>query len=110
MEGIPRPRFTVKPIDPLTREEIEQLLQACKYSRVVQTSNRRPFKMLRKTYRRDRAFILFLLGTGVRASELCTLQVGDADMSTGEVTIRHGKAGGAKGAQGRSSPVDNWAL
>jgi len=58
--------------------------------------------MARPTYRRDEALILFLLDTGVRASELCALRLCDVDMGTGEVTIQHGKEGGAKGSTGRS--------
>ena len=42
---------------------------------------------------RDRAIVLFLLDTGVRASELCALKVGDIDMATGSVFVRKGKGG-----------------
>jgi site-specific recombinase XerD len=40
---------------------------------------------------RDRALVLFLLDTGVRAAECCALTVGDVDLQTGSVTIRQGK-------------------
>jgi site-specific recombinase XerD len=40
---------------------------------------------------RDRAIILFLLDTGVRASEFCRLTVGDLDLNTGTVMVRGGK-------------------
>lgn len=102
MDAVPRPKFNDKPVDPFTREEIEKLLEVCKHSRIAETKGRRPFKMVRPTYRRDEALILFLLDTGVRASELCALRIRDVDMSTGEVTIQHGKEGGAKGAKGRT--------
>ena len=102
MAGVPRPRFSVRSLDPFDREEIEKLLQVCKYSRVVSTRNRRPFKMQRATYRRDRALILFLLDTSVRAFELRSLQIGDVDLNSGEVVIKHDKDGGAKGSKGRS--------
>ena len=102
MATVPRPKFTVEPISPFTREEIEQLLQACKYSRVSNTNGRLPFKMERPTYRRDEALCLFLLDTGLRASELCALRIADVNMKTGEVTVRHGRAGGAKGGKGRT--------
>jgi len=57
--------------------------------------------MRRPTSRRDRAIILMLLDTGLRASELCKLRVGDIDLRTGRVEIRHGPGGGAKGGKGR---------
>jgi integrase/recombinase XerD len=43
-----------------------------------------------------------LLDTGLRASELCSLKVGDVDIKTGRVEVRHGRAGGAKGGKGRA--------
>ena len=102
MDAVPKPKFNEKPVDPFTREEIEKLLEVCRHSRIAETNGRQPFKMIRPTHRRDEALILFLLDTGVRASELCALRICDVDMSTGEVTIRHGKEGGAKGAKGRT--------
>jgi integrase/recombinase XerD len=101
-DAVPRPKFIDKPVDPFTREEIERLLQACKHSRLSEPKGRQSFRTVRPTYRRDEALILFLLDTGVRASELCALRLCDVDMSTGEVTIQHGKEGGAKGAKGRT--------
>lgn len=102
METVPRPKFNVEPIAPFTREEIEQLLQACKYNRLSKPGNRRPFKTQRPSYRRDEALVLFLLDTGLRVSELCALRIADVDMKTGEVTVRHGRKGGAKGGKGRT--------
>lgn len=40
---------------------------------------------------RDKAIVYTLLDSGVRASELCELNVGDVDMATGAVTVRAGK-------------------
>ena len=40
---------------------------------------------------RDKAILLTLLDTGCRASEFIALDVGDLDLSTGAVRIRHGK-------------------
>lgn len=41
--------------------------------------------------RRDRLIVRFILDSGVRATELLTLNVGDVDMQTGVVTIKLGK-------------------
>lgn len=45
---------------------------------------------------RDRAILLALVDTGLRASELCALDVGDVDAVTGAVTVRQGKGGKAR--------------
>jgi len=42
---------------------------------------------------RDRAIIMTLLDTGLRASEFCALNIGDVDMATGAVIVRKGKGG-----------------
>ncbi len=36
-------------------------------------------------------WVEFLVDTGVRASELCDLNIGDVDKETGAVQVRHGK-------------------
>ncbi len=41
--------------------------------------------------KRDRAIILFLWDTGVRAEELCNLEMRDLDLSRGKALIRNGK-------------------
>lgn len=47
----------------------------------------------RATGHRDKAIIYTLLDTGLRASELCALQVGDVTLSTGAIHVRSGKGG-----------------
>lgn len=42
---------------------------------------------------RDRAIILFLLDTGIRAFELCNLNVQDVDDIAGQAIVSHGKGG-----------------
>jgi site-specific recombinase XerD len=42
---------------------------------------------------RDRAILLTLLDTGVRKAEMVAINVGDVDLETGVVQIRHGKGG-----------------
>jgi len=42
---------------------------------------------------RDRAMMLTLLDTGARAAELCSLDIDDLELTTGQVIIRHGKGG-----------------
>ena len=69
------PRLEKKVLAALTSEEVRAVVRACEYER-------------------DKALVLFLLDSGVRASELCALNVGDVD-GAGTVTVRMGK--GQKG-------------
>ena len=69
------PILEKKVLPALTSEEVKAILRTCEYER-------------------DKALVLFLLDSGVRASELCALNVGDVD-GEGAVTVRKGK--GAKG-------------
>lgn len=102
MESIPAPRFQVAPVEPFLKTDIENLLKASEFSREVRPGDRRRYIMRRATFRRDRALILTLLDTGLRASELCALKVGDLDPRTGRVEVKHGTHGGAKGGKGRA--------
>jgi integrase/recombinase XerD len=43
--------------------------------------------------KRDRAILELMYGTGLRASELCGLSLGDVDVSTRQVFVRKGKGG-----------------
>jgi site-specific recombinase XerD len=66
MDRITAPVARPDQIQPFTQEQVEAILKATKKSRHP---------------RRDKAIILFLLDTGVRASELCSLKMCDVDLS-----------------------------
>ena len=102
MSRVPAPKYTVPVVEPFTQEDVEALLKVCDFSEEAKTVNRRKFRMRRPTARRDRAIILALLDTGLRASELCSLRVGAVDLRTGKVTVKHGALGGAKGGKSRT--------
>jgi integrase/recombinase XerD len=102
MKRVPAPRYQTPPVEPFSKEEIEKLLKVCDFCDEAETDKRRKFTMRRATSYRDRAIILTLLDSGVRASELCSLKIGDLDISTGRVTIKPGPSGGAKGKKGRT--------
>ncbi len=72
MERIPPPIFRSDQIEPFSREQIEAMLRACRNGRHAQ---------------RDEALILFLLDTGVRASELCSINFEDIDLLAYRVTV-----------------------
>ncbi len=101
MKTVPAPRFEKAPFESFSKEDVEALLKACKFCREANTADRRRFTMYRYTARRDQAIIMTLLDTGLRASELCALKIGDIDLKTGRVQVKHGLKGGAKFKKGR---------
>jgi integrase/recombinase XerD len=90
MKGIPAPKFDTAPVEPSSREDVEALLKVCAQSVEVKTSNRRKFSMTCHAGYRNQSIILILLDTGLRASELCALNVGDLDEKTGRLEVKHG--------------------
>ena len=52
--------------------------------------------MRRDKAKRDQALILVLLDTGLRASELTSLNIDDMEMRTGKIHIKHRVQGGAR--------------
>jgi len=102
LKNMPRLRVPEEPpVEPFKKEEIELLIKACDYCVEAVTEQRRKFVMQRFTSKRDKAIVLTLLDTGLRASELCALRVEDVDMKSGKVRVRAGEAGKAKGGKGR---------
>ncbi|MEZ4865315.1 MAG: tyrosine-type recombinase/integrase [Caldilineaceae bacterium] len=71
-EGVKMPRLERKILASLSDDEAQKILEAC-------------------TLVRDKAIFLMLTDSGLRASELATLDVGDVQMGTGAVTVRLGK-------------------
>jgi site-specific recombinase XerD len=70
------PRNPTPPLQPVKLSEVEQLLDTCDNS---------------FTGKRDKAIILCLLDTGVRAGELCNMHLEDLDRIFGSILIRKGK-------------------
>ena len=93
------PKFQQAPVEPLTRDDVEALIAACDFTQRADIAYRRRFRMRRPTAMRDRAIILMLLDTGLRASELCRLRVWDVDLKTGRVEILHGPMGAGERRQ-----------
>jgi site-specific recombinase XerD len=75
---IKAPRISPKNIEPLSRIDVTQMLS---------TVNQRELAM------RNRAILLLLLDCGLRASELCELQVRDIDLTNQHLFVRNGKGG-----------------
>lgn len=84
---VKHPPFTKQVIHPFDEQDIQKLL-------AVLPVNAKGAE--RPTATRDRALVLTLLDSGMRASELCALTVGDYTPQTGRLHIRHGKGDKAR--------------
>jgi integrase/recombinase XerD len=71
------PRVGLAPLEPADLGDIQSLLKTCDPNNFLGA--------------RDRALILFLLDSGVRAGELLDINLVDIDLITGAVVIKHGK-------------------
>jgi len=67
------PKNNLPPLTPVSFEEVNKLLE--------------------NANSRDACIFLFLLDSGLRASELCALNIEDVDFSMGAVAVRSGKGG-----------------
>jgi len=67
----------IEPLEPVSLDTVALMLKHCKANTF--------------TGDRDKAILLFLLDTGVRASELLSLNITDINQTTGEVLVRQGK-------------------
>lgn len=90
VQMIPRPKASAPAIVPFSEAEIRRLLDGCKGRLML------------------RCAIMLLLDTGVRASELRDIDMGDIDQRKGEINVRHGK--GDKGRLVIFSPSVGQAI
>ena len=88
---VAKPKYKEPEIIPYSQDEIKHLLKAAEHSAEWTTRTGNQVRSKRATALRDRAIILTLLDTGLRASELCALTMGDYDEGRGRLHIRHGK-------------------
>jgi len=73
------PKVPIDPLDPVPVEHVKAMVKTC---------DRRTFFGTR-----DKAVVLALLDSGVRASEFIAINVGDIDFPMGQILIRAGKGG-----------------
>lgn len=88
---VARPRYRRPAIEPYTRSDINAMLNVAGKNAPWTSKRGHHVEERRSTAHRDRAILLTLLDTGVRASELCSLLISDYDPKTGRLHIRHGK-------------------
>lgn len=89
--AVKSPKAGTREIVPLSKTDVRLLLTALEKTATWKSEKRVPAQLTRHTRHRDRAIVLMLLDTGVRAQELCDLVIGDVDVKTGAVQVRHGK-------------------
>jgi site-specific recombinase XerD len=70
------PKTSVEPLEPVNIEAVKAMMKVCHNNLICQ---------------RDKAIMLFLLDTGVRASELVSINLEDANPITGDILVRVGK-------------------
>ncbi|MFC2054348.1 hypothetical protein ACFLV7_08650 [Chloroflexota bacterium] len=85
IDGIPAPSFQQAPVKAFTKAEVELMLKVCAYTREAGTTFRQSYTYPRPTARCERAIILTLLDTGLRAMELCSLNTGTFDLVNGTI-------------------------
>ena len=88
-----KPKFQYPEVTPFTDDEIKKLIAATEFTRESETSKRRGFKMKRPTANRDKAIVLLLVDTGIRAGELSRLQLDDVDIPNREIIVNPYKSG-----------------
>lgn len=88
---VQRPKYRRPQIEPYTQIEVQAMLNACEQSAAWRTKYGKESSSTRPTGLRDRAIIITLADTGLRASELCNLIVDDYNEESGQIKVRHGK-------------------
>ena len=79
VRAVERPKPEKRDIAPYSLRDIKAMLEACDRSRDYVRPGKRRCNNARPTALRDRAIILLLVDTGMRASELCNLRMKHLD-------------------------------
>lgn len=93
---VKRPKFVEVIPDAFTHEEVQAILKGAKFTKAWRGRAGGRTRSRRPTGLRDEAIILVLVDTGLRASELCSLTIGDYDKGRNRIHVRRGKGGKAR--------------
>ena len=104
---VERPKPEKREISPYSLRDIKAMLEACDRTRDYARPGKRRCSHARPTALRDRAMVLLLLDTGMRASELCNLRLQDLDVKNRSLLVM-GK--GEKERRVRISPRTAQAI
>lgn len=99
LHDIRRPKPERPAIIPLSESDIKAILAVCDRSIGYSRRGQVITDYTRPTAGRDRAILLLLLDTGIRASELCGLRLIDIDLRNRAITVF------GKGAKERALPI-----
>lgn len=78
------PEFEPPDIQAYTQQEVEAMLKACDHTTTWKT---RETQTKRPTAQRDRAAIMLLTSTGIRAEELCNIKLKDVDLTRRSILV-----------------------
>lgn len=85
------PKYRRPTIEEYSEVEVKAMIAACLENSAWSSRSGKIAHTKRPTGKRDQAIIVTLMETGIRASELCDLQIKDYDQKKGQLNIRHGK-------------------
>jgi integrase/recombinase XerD len=84
---VPAPQPEKRAIIPYTEDDVRAMLEACRVTREYERPGKVACANSRPTALRDRALILLLLDSGVRASELCALRIEHLDKNNSRIKV-----------------------
>lgn len=88
---VPCPKYRRPVIEEYSETDIKAMVAACLENSAWSARSGKVARNKRPTARRDQAIVVTLVETGMRASELCDLEMRDYDQKKGQLHIRHGK-------------------
>jgi len=99
-DAIP-PKPEQREIVPFTKTDVKAMLSACDRSQAYVRPGKRKCDHERPTALRDKAIVILLVDTGIRASELCNLRIEDLDQRNHNITVM------GKGSKERVIPISS---
>lgn len=87
IRAVPRPRPEERAIIPFTKDDVQAMIDLCQTTRAYTRPGKRKCTNARPTGMRDWTIIHLLLDTGIRASELCDLNIEHLDLSNQRIKV-----------------------
>jgi len=87
IRAVPPPRPERRVVVTFSQDDVKRMMVACETSRSYSRPGKRECANARPTVLRDRAILLLLLDSGIRATELCGLRLEHVDMKNRRVKI-----------------------